>query len=308
MKQLFAFSQNTLPKQFRGLCCPHYASVASGDWRIFHAPDTSGLVQAYFSNGANMPREYWVLMHGDKVWMSLTPMELQSQSHHAWFAHGHVVVMGLGMGAVVYNLLQNPKVVSITVVEREQSLVELLRHSATWFDASVAAGKIIVSIGDAFRFTEPKDTVVDSLIVDLWTAMGQQRTQSDVLKIQENVRATHVGWWGQELSIVSWVYEHCDEQARFPFRREHIVGFETAHGFEVLGASHSAYPSLMLAASINASAGTMLQSRSNSAKIRDNALGSGAIVTAKAYIPVEPKPTDLGKLGFGGLFKGFFNR
>jgi hypothetical protein len=308
MKQLFAFSQNTLPKQFRGLCCPHYASVASGDWRIFRAPDTSGLVQAYFSNGANMPREYWVLMHGDKVWMSMTPLELQSQSHHAWFAHGHVVVMGLGMGAVLYNLLQNPKVVSITVVEREQTLVELLRHSAPWFDACVNAGKIIISISDAFRFIPPKDTVIDTLIVDLWTAMGQERTQSDVLKIQDNVRAIRVGWWGQELSIVSWIYQHHDERSRFPFSREHIVEYESANGLKVMGASHSSYPSLMLAASINASAGTMQQLQSKSAQITDNALGSAAIVTAKPNVPVDPKAQEIGGLGFAGLFKGFFNR
>lgn len=308
MKQLFAFSQNTLPKEFRGLICPHYTAVAAGKLRIFRAQDTPGLVQSYFSNGATMPREHWVLMNDDKVWGSLTPLELQSQSHHAWFAHGNVVVMGLGMGAVLYNLLKNPKVASITVVEREQTVVNLLRQSAPWFSASIDVGKITVCIGDAFRFTPPNGSVVDSLIIDLWTGMGQQRTQSDVLKIQKNVRATHVGWWGQELSIVSWVYRHYPEKTRFPFRREHTVGYETAHGFKVLGTSHSAYPSLMLAASVNASVGTMQQSQSKSATITDNAHGSGAIVTAKPNIPIEPKTQGIGALGFGALFKGFFNR
>ena len=308
MKQLFAFSQNTLPKEFRGLSCPHYTEAAAGPWRIFRAPDTSRLVQSYFTNGATMPREYWVLKRGDNVWMSLTPMELQSQSHHAWFAHGNVVVMGLGMGAILFNLLKNPKVGSITVVEREQAVVDLLRQSAPWFDASVATGKIIVCMGDAFRYTPPNGAVVDTLIVDLWTAMGQQRTQSDVLKIQNNVRATHIGWWGQELSIVSWVYQHYDEQTRIPFRRDHVASYEIAHGFKVLGAQHSAYPSLMLAASINAAAGTMQQSQSKSATVTDNALGSGAIVTAKPNIPVEPKTQVIGAFGLGALFKGFFNR
>ena len=67
------------------------------------------------------------------------------------------------------------------------------------------------------------------------------------------------------------------------------------------------FSSLMNAASVNASAGTMLHSQSKSATITDNAQGSGAIVTAKPNIPLEPKIQE-SAMGFGALFKDFFNR
>jgi hypothetical protein len=114
MNSIFRFTHKNLPKEFRPLVCPPLQAAEAGPWRIFRGPPTDSLIAAYFTNGAPMPTDFWVLQKNGAVMMSLTPVELQSQGYDARVAKGKVLVAGLGMGAVVYNLLKNPAVTAIT--------------------------------------------------------------------------------------------------------------------------------------------------------------------------------------------------
>jgi len=119
-----------ISSDFNPLLCPPYQAATVGKWRLFSAATIPVPVAGYFTVHAPMPAEYWVLEKNAVVWMSLTPMEMESQGHHARLATGHVVVMGLGMGALVYNLLLNPLVTRITVCELEPDVVSLLKMAA----------------------------------------------------------------------------------------------------------------------------------------------------------------------------------
>ena len=263
-------------KEFKPLTCPPYQPAKVGDWTLFRAPDHHGDVAAYFTLNAPMPQEYWVLTKNAQVSMSLTPSELQSQGYHARLASGNVMVMGLGMGALVFNLLRNPRVNHITVCEYEADVVSLLKCGASWFDEAIKSGKVDVSIADAFHYV-PQGPHPDTLLVDIWRGVGSPQSEADVMRIQSNICAGTVAWWGQELALVSWIYSNYDQSHRFPFRRDHAAAYEKHLGFSLLGANHQNYPSMVRAAATNVSIimkSQELDQRRGS--VIDRAIGSGS--------------------------------
>ena len=255
MRPIISLTPKQLPRDFKALLRPSYQAVTLGDWTLFRAPDIHRSETAYFTASAPMPAEYWVLTRKGQVWMSLTPLEMQSQGYHARLANGNVVVMGLGMGTLVYNLLRNPKVTSITICEREQEVVELLMLAAPWFNEAVKSGRVELHINDALNF-HPGSIKPDVLLVDIWRGLGSPQAEADVMQIQHNVGAGHVGWWGQELALVLWIYQKYD-MLNLTFRRDHTEAYETYLGFKLLGGAHQNYPTMLRAASINVVAAMM---------------------------------------------------
>lgn len=238
-----------LPKEFRALVCPTYlpGDHTLGDWHLFRAPTVDGSAPAYFTPHAPMPREYWVLTRNGETWMSLTPMELQSQGHHARLAAGEVLVLGLGMGALVYNLLRNPNVTAITVCEREPEVVTLLTQAAPWFATAVQSGRVEIQVMDAFTYRSTRGKP-ETLLVDIWPGLGNSQAEPDVLLLHRTIGARQVGWWGQELAFWDWVSENIPGQDRIRLRKDHAAAYEKHLGFPLLGANLPYYPEVARAA------------------------------------------------------------
>ena len=240
-----------LPPEFNALLLPPYQEATHGDWKLFKAPNIRVPVPAYFTHVAMMPAENWVLMKHYTIWMSLTLMEMQSQGHHARLAHGQVVVMGLGMGALVYNLLANPLVTRITVCEREADVVALLQVAAPWFEQAIQSARLEIHIVDAFEY-RPRGAMPDVLLADIWSGMGTEQAEPDVLQIWRHVPARTVGWWGQELAAVSWIYSRYDKRNRFPMHRGHVKAYEKYLGFDLVAGNHPQYPAMLKMAATSA--------------------------------------------------------
>jgi hypothetical protein len=249
---------NETLRQFRPMVTPSYREAHVGLWHLTKKPYSKASIQhgytgGYWSLTSRLPSRYaWTLMHGEekmyqeksKVWMSLTPMELESQGFHARMARGRVAVMGLGMGAVVYNLAQHGKVEHITVVERDPDIVRLLSAATDWFDMLQNEGRLRVVLMDALQFA-PIAGPFDTLLVDIWQALGHFDAEPDTLKIQANVRAKQVGWWGQELDLVSFLNER---GLHPPITDAHLRLYQERLGFNLLGAQHPAYKHMALEA------------------------------------------------------------
>ena len=240
-------------KEFKPLAPPTYRPAVNGEWSISIAPRDTRRVLAYFRNGVPMPAENWHLKKGSTVWMSLTPMELESQGYHARMATGNVVVAGLGMGALVYNLLANPKVKHVTVVDINQAVVDLLKLAAPWF---AVGPRLDVVVMDALKYvpTHP----VDTLIVDIWPNLGQEEAERDTKAMQANVQAKVVGWWGQELDLVSWL---SIQGFAPPITLDNIAAYQKHLGFKLMAANHHLWPSLALAAASGLVLATMSRPR-----------------------------------------------
>lgn len=158
----------------------------SGLWTVFGMPV---LMRASGKDAAK-----W------ETWMSLTPHEIESQELGCRYAVGHTVVMGLGMGWVAVNIALNPAVSRVTIIERDPEVIEL-------FYRSQAMAGLPDSVVDKIRIVQDDALVwipeekVDFLYADIWLCLEEPQALEDVRRMQANVAADSIYFWGQELLI-----------------------------------------------------------------------------------------------------------
>lgn len=190
-----------------GLYMPEYREACIGQWKLTRTGFCldhgyySGLcgvsrmpVLMRTSNGVRANGQDW------ETWMSLSPHEIESQELGCRYAFGHTAVMGLGMGWVAVNMALNPAVTLVTVVERDPEVVDLFGQSQA-LDGLPAeiAGKIRIVRADALEWKPDKP--VDFLYADIWRCLEEPQTLDDVRRMQSNVGAGGIYFWGQELAI-----------------------------------------------------------------------------------------------------------
>jgi hypothetical protein len=134
------------------------------------------------------------------TWMSLSPHEIESQELGCRHAHGHTAVMGLGMGWAAVNIALNPAVRRVSVIERDPEVISLFAQSKVLQGVSVEiADKIRIIEADALEW-HPGEAV-DFLYADIWRTLEEPQTLDDVRRMQANVAAESIYFWGQELCI-----------------------------------------------------------------------------------------------------------
>ena len=101
----------------------------------------------------------------DKVWMVDDPPHYWAMQQHAKQFHGHVLVAGLGLGLIVHELKKNPKVETITVVEREKEIIDFI---SPFIDAKNV--QIIHADWNEYEHHEK----VDGVLYDLFVGEGKQ--------------------------------------------------------------------------------------------------------------------------------------
>lgn len=180
---------------------PRYRSGQAGGWNL----------RAIMMMGS---RGYWgevypmsgtVIMsgpssEGTNAWMSLTPSELESQEIGLRAAHGHTVVFGMGMGWLAANVAMRPEVDRVTVVERDPDVLELIRYSGA-LDGLPEAARSKLEIVEADALEWRPDGPVDTLQADIWRRMLEPQKVDDVRRMQDNVQASAVYFWGQEMEM-----------------------------------------------------------------------------------------------------------
>ncbi len=186
------------------LYMPRYIDVQVGRWKLVRTGFC--LDRGYYSGlwGVN---DMLVLLRNSsestgcwETWMSLSPHEIESQELGCRYAFGHTAVMGLGMGWVAINIALNPAVRKVTVIERDPEVIDL-------FDCSGALGGLAAEITAKIRIVRadalewiPEETV-DFLYADIWRCLEEPLTLDDVRRMQANVVAEQIYFWGQELTI-----------------------------------------------------------------------------------------------------------
>lgn len=181
---------------------PAYHACSLGDWCLKKVPQIHQY--GYFQDWQGQA-DIFALFKGEVSWMSSARDEIDSQAPHVAAARGHVLVLGAGMGIALFNLLASSRVAHLTLVERDPQVLELLEFScrlSRWRGIK----KLRIEIVDAldYRPAEP----VDSLYADIWATPGEPQIVSEMQAIQQRVRATSLGWWGQEIQYLEWLKPH----------------------------------------------------------------------------------------------------
>lgn len=108
-----------------------------------------------------------VLWQGDEVWMLDAPSESNSIDPYASKAHGDVLTFGLGIGYFTFMALLNPKVTSVTIIEKSLSVITMFKQYI--LPQFPERDRIRIIEGDAFEyFNEAFMNDFDYVFVDIW--------------------------------------------------------------------------------------------------------------------------------------------
>ncbi len=101
-------------------------------------------------------------------WMAIKPNEIETMKESIKKARGEVAVFGLGLGYYAYMVSEKKEVDSVTIIERDESVIELFTKEILPQFANGNKIKIIKS--DALEFIKKRDNVVgfDYAFIDLW--------------------------------------------------------------------------------------------------------------------------------------------
>lgn len=107
------------------------------------------------------------------------------------------------MGWLAANVALRETVRRVTVVERDGDILEMVAATGVFEQLPIAAReKIEIVQADALEWRA--SGLVDSLQADIWERYIEDRKLSDARRMQENIGAKGVYFWGQEMEI--WRY------------------------------------------------------------------------------------------------------
>ncbi|MGI9377963.1 MAG: hypothetical protein ACR2PC_18045 [Tsuneonella suprasediminis] len=184
----------------------YYRPVETESWQLFGIP--FGVAMGYWSGlhrVFNMP----ILTRGKDVWMSICPMEVESQWIGIDNAGAHTVICGLGIGWAAAMATFHPKVDRITVLERDPEVIEINRRLGLFERLPDGLGnKVEIVEADAFEWKP--DGPVDLLMPDIWLDMVSDGRAEETRRMQDNVEAQGVYFWGQELELARHIVRNGD--------------------------------------------------------------------------------------------------
>lgn len=200
--------EGTEPNIFGSLKVPPLTEITIGHWTLRQRSYNPPLrIRGYF-NGLQDVSNNWLLINRaapDPVtWMSIMPMELESQAHHLTAANGHVLIGGLGMGVLAWNVAQKRSVTRVTVIERDQSIIDLVTQMAQRFSWSNWS-KVDFVKQSMLHYASTME--YDVALIDIWPSVGDSDLRPDMQSIARNVKAREYAAWGLELDFMTWMME-----------------------------------------------------------------------------------------------------
>lgn len=115
-----------------------------------------------------------LIINGNTV-MSETPMEHRTNRSFVWKAHGDVLVGGLGLGMILLAVQDKESVRSITVVEKNQDVIEAVYHQLPLND------KVKLIQGDVYTWKPERK--YDCVYMDIWSYIN-----SDIYKEMKTLK------------------------------------------------------------------------------------------------------------------------
>ena len=171
----------------------------SGDWELARIPYKDIPCRGYWSPPQAVSGPLLLARSGE-TWMSLMPVEIESMQLAADYARGEVVLFGLGLGWLAALCAARSEVDRVTIVEIDRALIGFHREIALFERLPDGAGaKVGIVEGDAFSWHP--DAAVDLLLIDIWQPLVGADRLAEVRRMQANVAARAIHFWGQELEI-----------------------------------------------------------------------------------------------------------
>ena len=108
------------------------------------------------------------ILENGRVWMTITPNEIETMKEAVEKAFGDVLTFGLGLGYYAYMVSEKDNVDSVTIVEINPDIIDLFKTYI--FPQFKNRAKIHIVQGDAFLFAKQRleSGAYDFIFTDLW--------------------------------------------------------------------------------------------------------------------------------------------
>jgi hypothetical protein len=143
---------------------------------------------------------------GQKVMMSDVPMEKSTNQNFINKANGDVLIFGLGLGLIILPLLQDEEISSITVVEIDEGLINLVKPILDKYDSHK---KLKIIKEDAFNFHTKliNGEKFDSIYFDIWISITADNTE-EMLKLG-SIYHKFINEKNKNSFIDYWCFDYC---------------------------------------------------------------------------------------------------
>lgn len=132
---------------------------------------------------------------GNGVVMSDVPMEVNTNQPVLECGQGHVLIGGLGLGMIPLNLQEYDDVLSITIVEISEEVIELVAKKLPFND------KVKIICADIMDWEPEAGTEFDYVWLDIWDEINAENWE------QMHLLAEKFGLYSGE--VVSWREDEC---------------------------------------------------------------------------------------------------
>lgn len=158
-----------------------------------------------FRPGAYCPEgTYATLRIGHTLMMSDTDMERRSNRGVVINSQGDVLIAGLGLGMILHPILARPQVRSVTVIEKYQDVIDLIRPT-------LPAEKLTIVCADIHHWTPEKTTQFSTIYFDIWPTINTDNLAT-INQLHRRFRKYLLR--GGETWMGSWMHEELKRRKR----------------------------------------------------------------------------------------------
>ena len=146
-----------------------------GDFKLSHF--TISNHDGYATCHGIAPGDYVRLEHCGSVLMSNTPMEKRTNEDFVTNAHGKVFIGGLGIGLILLAIQDDPMVDKITVVEKNQEVIDLVASQLPLSD------KVEIICADVYDYI-PED-FYNTIYMDIWSFINEDICYNEMYPLMD---------------------------------------------------------------------------------------------------------------------------
>lgn len=140
--------------------------------------------------------KYPAIYQKDRLWMSITPNEIETMKEPINEAQGHVLTFGLGMGYFAYMTSNKDEVETVTIVEKDSNVIELFKKVI--LPQFKNKDKITIVEADAFEYMESifENTKCDYVFTDIYHDVSDAIEVYNKMKVYDNkYKNTKFKYW-----------------------------------------------------------------------------------------------------------------
>jgi spermidine synthase len=156
-----------------------------------------------YGESLTIGKEYLMLYDKSQSKPMMTDNEFEMITNQKFIdnAKGDVIIFGLGIGLIVYPLLQDDNIKSITIVEVDKDLIDETFSILLKADTK---SKLKVVNSDAFQYQDDKK--YDTIYFDIWAIINEQSFHE--MKVLSNKFSSNLNQDG-------WIDSWCSEEENY---------------------------------------------------------------------------------------------